>query len=106
MPVIQKPLVSEQAPVSYSQSSEQKIQNSKSRITCSKVSAILALSLLAIGIIATVALFTSTGCLAYVLVAGILALHVIITLSLCLWITSSASTQQSLQNKEPGKELI
>lgn len=103
MAVVRTCSVSGQAPVSFSPSSNQKVQNHKSGVTCSKVAALSAISLLAVGIILTTALFASTGSFACILVAGILALHLLIALALGFWIASPHSTASSLQHGEPKK---
>ncbi|ESN89352.1 hypothetical protein Q499_0379 [Chlamydia suis MD56] len=103
MAVLRTCSVSGQAPVSFSPSSNQKVQNHKSGLPCSKVAALLAISLLAVGIILTTALLAPTGGFAYILVAGILALHLLIALALGFWIASPHSTASSLQYGEPKK---
>ena len=103
MAVVRTCSVSGQAPVSFSPSSNQKVQNHKSGVTCSKVAALSAISLLAVGIILTTSLFASTGSFACILVAGILALHLLIALALGFWIASPHSTVSSLQYGEPKK---
>ncbi|WP_080124860.1 hypothetical protein [Chlamydia suis] len=103
MAVLRTCSVSGQAPVSFSPSSNQKVQNHKSGVPCSKVSALLAVSLLAVGIILTIALLAPTGSFACILVAGILALHLLIALALGFWIASPHSTAPSLQHREPKK---
>ena len=103
MAVVRTCSVSGQASVSFSPSSNQKVQNHKSGVTCSKVAALSAISLLAVGIILTTALFASTGSFACILVAGILALHLLIALALGFWIASPHSTVSSLQYGEPKK---
>lgn len=103
MAVLRTCSVSGQAPVSSSPSSNQKVQNHKSGVPYSKVAALSALSLLAVGIILTTALLAPTGSVACILVAGILALHLLIALALGFWIASSHSTASSLQYGEPKK---
>ena len=103
MAVVRTCSVSGQAPVSFSPSSNQKVQNHKSGVTCSKVAALSAISLLAVGIILTTALLAPTGSVACILVASILALHLLIALALGFWIASPHSTVSSLQYGEPKK---
>lgn len=104
MPVVQKPSVLEYAPVSPSTTSDSKISNHRSGASCIKISMILVCSLLAVGIILAIALLASPGSLAYVLVAGILALHAVLALALGLWISSS--TKHALLSENSGTELI
>ncbi|MCI5641825.1 MAG: hypothetical protein MR276_01720 [Chlamydia suis] len=103
MAVLRTCSVSGQAPVSSSPSSNQKVQNHKSGVPYSKVAALSALSLLAVGIILTIALLAPTGSFACILVASILALHLLIALALGFWIASPHSTATSLQYGEPKK---